>query len=76
MSSAIFLGAQLFEAIGAPLDDYQKALLVLHEQVKAVNTNGYCDADGVWRDLADDESQDSPYHQLRVLHYLNVVRNL
>ena len=76
MSSAIFLGAQLFEAIGAPLDDYQKALLVLHEQVKAVNTNGYCDADGVWHDLADDESQDSPYHQLRVLHYLNVVRNL
>ena len=76
VSSANFLGAQLLEAIGAPLDDYQKALLVLHEQIQAVNTNGYCDAKGIWHDASDGTAEDHPYHQLQVLHYLNIVRNL
>ena len=75
-SSANFLGAQLLELIGAPLSAYQKALLVLHQDILGVNTNGFCDSKGVWHDAADGAAEDHPYHQLQLLHYLNVVRNL
>ena len=75
-SSASFLAVQLLEAIGAPLDPYQKALLVLHQQISSVSTNGFCDVDGVWHDASEGAASDHPYHQLQVLHYYNVVRNL
>ena len=79
-SSANYLGAQFIEAIGGELSDYQKALLVLHETVHAVNVNGYEDASGVWH-AADEDPTANPeareaYDQLRTLHYLNIVRKL
>ena len=76
LSSANYLGAQLLETIGAPLDDYTKALLVLHQQIIAVNTNGFCDSQGIWHNQEDGADFDHPYHQLQMIHYLNVVRNL
>lgn len=79
-SSANYLAAQFLEAIGAPLSDYQKALLVLHDAVRAVNVNGYEDPAGVWH-APDEEADSAPlvreaYDQLRILHYYNVVRKL
>ena len=75
-SSANYLGAQLLELIGAPLSPYEKAILVLHQQICTVNTNGFCDGEGAWHDASEGEAQDHPYHQLQMLHYLNVVRKL
>ena len=79
-SSPGFLAAQLCEAIGAPLSDYQKAMLALHHDVLAVNVNGYEDAAGTWHDPSDEnianlQAQEA-FEQLQTLHYLNVVRKL
>ena len=76
-----FLAAQLAETIGAPLSDYQKAMLVLHQDLLAININGYEDAAGVWHDPAAEEPAANPeakeaFDQLQTLHYLNVVRKL
>ena len=44
--------------IGAPLTDYQKALLATRSDVPTINVAGYLGADGLRYDL---ESEDSPY---------------
>ena len=44
--------------IGAPLTDYQKALLATRSDVPSINVAGYLGADGLRYDL---ESEDSPY---------------
>jgi hypothetical protein len=76
-SSPGFLAAQLAEAIGTPLSDYQKAMLTLHHDLLAVNVNGYEDASGVWHDpTAEDTDAKEAFNQLQTLHYLNVVRKL
>ena len=80
-SSPGFLAAQLAEAIGAPLSDYQKAMLVLHQDLLALNVNGYEDATGTWHDPNNEETASNPkakeaFDQLQTLHYLNVVRKL
>lgn len=80
-SSPGFLAAQLAEAIGAPLSDYQKAMLVLHQDLLALNVNGYEDATGAWHDPNDEETPSNPeakeaFNQLKILHYLNVVCKL
>lgn len=52
------LAATLLDKIGAPLTDYQKALLAARSDVPAINVAGYVGADGLRYDL---ESADSPY---------------
>ena len=46
--STNFLGAKLMELIGAPMSDYQKALTSLRDSMPAINSAGYCDAQGRW----------------------------
>ena len=46
--STNFLGAKLMELIGAPMSDYQKALTSLRDAMLAINSAGYCDAQGRW----------------------------
>ena len=46
--SCNYLGTMLMNIVGAPLSDYQKAQLSLREALPAINTTGYCDADGIW----------------------------
>ena len=79
-SSANYLAAQTLEAIGAPLSDYEKAQLVLHDTLRAVNVNGYEDANGTWHPTDEDPvanpTAKEAYDQLQTLHYLNVVRKL
>ena len=57
--------------IGAPLTDYQKALLATRSDVPTINVAGYLGADGLRYDL---ESEDSPYtstiDKLRRVQYL------
>ncbi len=44
--STNFLGAELMQLIGAPLTDYQKALISLRDAMPAINTTGFADANG------------------------------
>ncbi|MBM6682807.1 LTA synthase family protein [Collinsella intestinalis] len=47
-TSTNYLGSMLLELIGAPLTDYQKAQIAARTEMPAINTTGYCDADGTW----------------------------
>ena len=52
------IAAIALNKIGAPLTDYQKALLETRSDVPSINVAGYLGADGLRYDL---ESEDSPY---------------
>ncbi|MFQ7392591.1 MAG: sulfatase-like hydrolase/transferase [Collinsella aerofaciens] len=52
------IAAITLNKIGAPLTDYQKALLATRSDVPTINVAGYLGADGLRYDLA---SEDSPY---------------
>ena len=52
------IAAITLNKIGAPLSDYQKALLATRSDVPTINVAGYLGADGLRYDL---ESEDSPY---------------
>lgn len=66
------IAALTLEKIGAPLTDYQKAMLVTRDQVPTINVAGYLGADGLRYDL---ENEDSPYldvvDKMRRMQYLN-----
>ena len=44
--STNYLGTEMMNIIGAPLNDYQKAQLALRSALPAINTTGYLDATG------------------------------
>ena len=46
--SSNYLGAVMAETIGMELSDYQKALLQIEEDMPAINSVGYEDADSEW----------------------------
>lgn len=46
--SANYLGAKLMQVIGAPMSDYQKALMQLHDIVPAINATGFEDSRRRW----------------------------
>lgn len=52
------IAAITLNKIGAPLTDYQKALLATRSDVPTINVAGYLGADGLRYDL---EAEDSPY---------------
>ncbi|MBR3314475.1 MAG: LTA synthase family protein [Atopobiaceae bacterium] len=64
-TSADLLSAMMLDGIGAPLTDFQQALLGARQTVRAVNANGYLDAEGTWHPLADDTSG------IALIEYLN-----
>lgn len=47
-TSAPYLGAEMMSLIGAPLSDYQKALLAYRSQIPLTYAYGYMGPDGVW----------------------------
>ncbi len=71
------LGAQALNMIGAPLSDYQKALLATRGDIVSISANGYRGGDGACYAI-DDES--SPYKslvdELRDIQYLNFARRV
>ena len=52
------IAAMTLNKIGAPLTDYQKALLATRSDIPTINVAGYLGADGLRYDL---DSKDSPY---------------
>lgn len=47
-TSAPYLGAEMMSLIGAPLSDYQKALLAYRSQIPLTYAYEYMGPDGVW----------------------------
>lgn len=65
------LAAQALYRIGAPLTDYQKAQLVLTQQVPSVSLLGYRGADGLLYDLEADGPYRQAIEQMRTIQYLH-----
>ena len=64
-TSADLLGAMTLDAVGAPLSEYQQALLGSRLTTQAINAYGYLGTDGVWHRL------DDTLHELSLAEYLN-----
>ncbi len=70
------LAAQALHAIGAPLTDYQKALLASRSQIVSLSANGYRGADGVCYTLDAEGPYRSLVDDLRAVQYLNFARKV
>ena len=74
--SANELAAQMMYLIGAPLSDYQKALLASRSQITSISANGYRGADGLCYELEANSPYASLVDDLRSIQYLNFARNI
>lgn len=71
------LSARVLELIGAPLTDYQKALLQTRSSVPALSAINYEGADGLRYALDDKKSQYAgAIDQIKRLQYLNFARRI
>ena len=72
--SANYLGALVLEAVGAPLSDYEKALLAVREELPMVTMAAYADEKRVWHEHGADAPQ--AYGDLREMQYRKLFRPL
>lgn len=70
------LAAQTLHLIGAPLSEYQKAQIVLSEQVPAVHAVGYLGADGLRYALESEGPFTGALSQLERIQYYNFMRRV
>ncbi|MDO4436776.1 MAG: LTA synthase family protein [Coriobacteriaceae bacterium] len=70
------LAAQVLYRIGAPLSDYQKAQLVLDQQVPSVSLLGYRGADGLRYALEAESPYKEAVNQMATLQYENFARKV
>ena len=63
------LGARLLHDIGAPLSDYQKAILAARETVPALNVNAFRASDGLCYSLESETPYDDTLNDLAVMQY-------
>ena len=75
-TSSCYLGAELMDAVGAPLSDYQKAQLALSGQVPLVNAYGYADAKGTWHAPAYEDGVTQGYADFLDIEYAHVKEQL
>lgn len=70
------LAAQVLYRIGAPLSDYQKAQLVLDQQVPSMSLLGYRGADGLRYALDAESPYKEAVNQMATLQYVNFARKV
>ena len=75
-TSPAYLAALMAEAIGAPLSDYQKALLVAREEMPCLSLVGAQGADGTWYELEDADALGAAYDDLASISYLEFASKL
>lgn len=67
--STNYLGAVLCDAIGAPLTNYMKTNMTMHEYLQAINVIGYEGADGQFYWGEEGDTYASRYHDLERIQY-------
>ena len=75
-TSPAYLGALVAEAIGAPLTDFQKAQLVVREEIPAMSLVGVMSADGAWIAPDEEDSLPSAFRDLAQISYLEFASKL
>lgn len=70
------LAAQMLYMIGAPLTDYQKALLASRSEITSISANGYRGADGLCYELDANSPHRSLVDELRIIQYRNFARKI
>ncbi|MBM6756503.1 LTA synthase family protein [Collinsella tanakaei] len=70
------LAAQMLYMIGAPLTDYQKALLASRSEITSISANGYRGADGLCYELDANSPYRSLVDELRTIQYRNFARKI
>ncbi len=70
-TSVDLLASQILDTIGAPVSDYQAALLEIQKQIPSLSASGYQGADGTWYTPDDDGPYAQAYRDLQFIEYLN-----
>lgn len=70
------LGAYANHLIGAPLTDYQKAQMVIMDDVPVLNAYGYQGVDGQWYSFGDNSPYDGLIRDLEWFQYLVFAEHL
>jgi hypothetical protein len=68
--STNYLGAVLLDAIGAPMTDYEKANMTLHNYLVAINVIGYEAEDGTFCYAEEGDPDYSYYQDLERMQYM------
>ena len=64
------LGALTLDLIGAPLDEFQRAQLSVHQRLQAINTIGFEGTDGRWHVPGSASYLDVVYRDMQKMDYL------
>lgn len=64
------LGALALDLIGAPLDDFQKAQLGVHQRLQCINTVGFMGTDGKWHAPGTAPYLDTTYRDMALMDFL------
>lgn len=75
-TSPAYLAALTANAIGMPLTDYQKALLVARLDMPSISLMGIRDASGAWLDPASGDELPAAYDDLSRISYLEFADKL
>lgn len=70
-TSVDLLASQALKTMGAPVSDYQAALLEIQKQIPSLSASGYQGADGKWYGPTDDGPYAQTYRDLQCIEYLN-----
>lgn len=68
--STNYLGAVLMDAIGAPMTDYEKANMAMHDHITAINVIGYEAEDGTFCYAEEGDPDYSYYQDLEKMQYM------
>lgn len=75
-TSVDMLGALALDLIGAPVDEFQAALLSIHKEISSLSASGYQGANGQWYAADAQSDYATAYHDLSFIEYLNFVTKL
>ncbi len=69
LSSVNYLAADILDAAGIPLTDYQKFLLKMQEQIPAIAAGAYVDNNGTYHSLDEETDLSDLLNQYNILAY-------
>ncbi len=75
-TSVDMLAAKTLDLIGAPVTDYQAALLDIQKSIRSLSASDYLGADGTWHAPSEDSPYARDYHDLSLIEYLNFATRI
>lgn len=75
-TSPNYLSSRILEMIGAPLTDFQKALLMIQQDIPIITDDSFMGSDGNWYQVDVSSPYDERLQELSLLEYYNFASNV